>query len=373
MNWILPDADPSGLPAAAWLLQALLVFTFAVHVVVMNVALGGGAVSAATLLLGRSRTRRGDGEGALRCQALAHEVVSLLPVASAFTITTGVAPLLFLQVLYGQLFYSSSVLMAWPWLAIVPLLLVGYYAHYGLSFALTANETDKGGVAWLRRMAPAIASIGFALFVIVGFTFTNNMTLMLRPDRFAALYAASDAGLHTNVGDLWVWPRFAHMLVGALAVAGLVIGLVGRARERRGGVYGGWIAGVGSRLFVGATLLQVVVGILLFLSLPTIVRRIFLQGGPETMVIATALVFAIIALLSVRRSVVAAAIALVVTIADMAIVRDMVRRLTLVPYFSVDELAVRPQTTVMVVFLVLLVAGLATVTWMVRAVGRSRQ
>ena len=37
-------------------------------------------------------------------------LVSLLPAGVSFTVTTGVAPLLFVQLLYGQMFYAATVL-----------------------------------------------------------------------------------------------------------------------------------------------------------------------------------------------------------------------------------------------------------------------
>ena len=44
------------------------------------------------------------------------------------------APLLFVQVLYGRLFLTSSVLMAWWWLAVVPLVILAYSGAYLLAF-----------------------------------------------------------------------------------------------------------------------------------------------------------------------------------------------------------------------------------------------
>lgn len=38
----LPSLDPIPLPAPVWLLSALLLLTFALHVVPMTMALGGG-------------------------------------------------------------------------------------------------------------------------------------------------------------------------------------------------------------------------------------------------------------------------------------------------------------------------------------------
>src|SRR5262245_50672909 len=118
---VIPDADPAGLPAPVWLLKLLLVVTFALHLVPMNLALGGGMVAVWSSL--RARGRAGaDAAEADSHRALAAGLAKLLPVATAFTITLGIAPLLFLQVLYGQLFYTSSVLMAWSWLAVIVLL-----------------------------------------------------------------------------------------------------------------------------------------------------------------------------------------------------------------------------------------------------------
>lgn len=355
MNWILPDPDPTGLPAAVWLLQALLVFTFVLHVIVMNVALGGGVTIA--FAGWRARLAR-SADAAERHRVLASSLARLLPVSMAFAITTGVAPLLFLQVLYGQLFYSSSVLMAWWWLLVVPLLLVAYYGYYGVSH-LVRQSGD------IPRLAVRLAVASAVLMVVIAFIFTNNMTLMLRPDRFGAMYGASDLGLHLDTGDRWIWPRLLHILVGAMAVTGLTIGLVGRWRQRRDLPHGEWMAVAGTRLFIGATLVQFAVGAWQFLWLPPMVEKIFLQGGPETMVLASGIAFAVIAMISAPQSVVASAVALAVTIADMAVVRDMVRRLTLVPYFSPSDLTVHPQMAVTVAFLVLLLAGVATVAWMV--------
>ena len=387
MSWILPDPDPSGLPAAVWLLEFLLVFTFILHVLVMNVALGGGLVSGWATWRARRWGRRGSSVQEVRYRAVAGSLAKLLPVSTAFAITTGVAPLLFVQVLYGQLFYSSSVLMAWPWLAVVALLLVGYYGYYGLSFVLGGTEAGRPG-AITTPAAGAVEGAGPSatpastlllaagsglVFVAIALIFTNNMTLMLRPDRFGALYGASDAGLHANLGDPWVWPRFLHVVVGSLAVTGIVMGLVGRLRTWSDPALGPWITALGARLFILATLVQLAVGAWLLFSLPHVVRDVVLTGGPELMLLVTGVGFALLAVLVVRRSVVLALVPLVVTIVDMAIVRHQVRTLTLVPYFSVDSMAVNAQTGVFILFAVLLVAGLAVVSWMVWRLAAARR
>ena len=356
MNWILPDPDPFGLPLAPWAIQALLLLTFTLHVIVMNVVVAGGPVALWAIWRGRSAKLRGTARAG-QYHALAAGLAGLQPVAVAFTITTGVAPLLFVQVLYGQLFYTSSVLMAWIWLSVVPLLVVGYYACYGLSFSM--NGQDARLARWL--------ALGASLaFVLVAFIYTNNMTLMLQPARFRGLYLASDAGLHANLADWTLWPRFLHVVVGASAVTGVVVAWFGRARSRLDAVTGAWLARFGMRLFGLATLVQLAVGAWFVLAQPEPVRRVLLGGGPDSMLLAVGIILALMAIPLVRLNMFLGAVALVVVIADMVVVRHRVRTLTLAPYFQLDTLAVNPQTGVFLLFVVLLVAGLLTVAWMVR-------
>ncbi|HEY4644318.1 MAG TPA: hypothetical protein VIH68_06335, partial [Bacteroidota bacterium] len=124
---VVPDADPLGLPAPFWFLKALLILTFVLHVIPMNFALGGGFIAAASHFIGRK------GRAAYHLM-LSRSLSRMLPIAIAFTITLGVAPLLFLQVLYGQYFYTSSIFLAWPWLTVILLLLLSYYGFYLYAF-----------------------------------------------------------------------------------------------------------------------------------------------------------------------------------------------------------------------------------------------
>jgi hypothetical protein len=343
---ILAEADPTGLPAAVWLLKFLLVFTFILHLFFMNVVLGGGLV----YLWATWRGRRG---GAY--PALAHAIGRALPVATAFAITTGVAPLLFTQLLYGQLFYTSSVLMAWPWLGVVALLLAGYYVNYGIFGSCPAT---------IRAVSLGILSV--LLFAAIGFLFTNNMTLMLRPEQHAPLYFASDAGLHTNMADAWVWPRFAHMLVGSLAVTGLFVAWIARVRNGLDPASAAWIGRCGTRLFMGATLVEFPVGVGFFFALPRPVKDVFLGGRtPDALLVVAGAAFALAAVAIVRRSLLVGTCATVVALADMAVVRHRVRAVLLEPYFQPDSLPVVPQTGAFVLFAALLVVGLGIAGWMI--------
>src|SRR5512135_825902 len=120
----IPAADPMPLPAPVWLLKSLLLLTFFLHLLFMSGTVGGAVVAVTSAI---------RGETDKKCAMLARRLVGILPVLMAFTITLGVAALLFVQVLYGQMLYASSILMGVAWMALIPMLIVGYYGLYWAS------------------------------------------------------------------------------------------------------------------------------------------------------------------------------------------------------------------------------------------------
>ncbi len=108
---LVPVADPVPLPAPYWLLKTLLLVTFTLHILAMNCMLGSAIIAAV------ARFRRRSVDNA----RLAVDLGKRIPTFLAATVTIGIAPLLFVQVLYGQFFYTSTVLIAWPWLTVVAL------------------------------------------------------------------------------------------------------------------------------------------------------------------------------------------------------------------------------------------------------------
>lgn len=354
MTLPIPAPDPIPLPASGSLLEILLVGTFALHLIPMNLVLGGGILALWSAFRAHGHPHH---------VRLARWWAGLFPVAVALTITTGVAPLLFLQVLYGPFFFSSSILMAWPWLAVVALLLLAYYGFYWYSL-----QFETLG----RRGAPVVAgSVGCV--IAIGFLFTNNLVLMLQPEKWRALYVTGWPGVAWNASDPTVLPRFLHLFVGALAVVGLAVLLLGVRRRRSDPDFGQWAIRLGTRWFVGATLAQLLVGPWFLLSLPEPVRRPFLGDRmTESSLLALGIGLGILAILLVLgRRPRGAALALGVTLALMAVVRDRVRAGYLAPYFSPQVLQVEPQTAAAVVFFLVLALGLATVGWMVSRFFRS--
>ncbi len=210
-----PLQDPIPLPAPVWLLKTLHITTLSLHFVAVELLLGGLLVAVVLNLAGRSPESR----------TAAAALSRRLPIVMTFVINLGVPPLLFAQVLYGEAFYTSSVLMGAFWIAVIPLLMLCYWLLYKFSERLEAGRRGwwLGLLAWLT--AGFIARI-----------YSSNMTLMLRPEAWQKMYANSALGAQLPAGDPTLVPRWLFMLGGGLMLAGLwMIYLAGRStlRSRR--------------------------------------------------------------------------------------------------------------------------------------------
>jgi hypothetical protein len=361
----IPALDPLPLPAPSGLLWSLLMLTFFLHLLPMNFVLGGSLIAAMARLRGRDPSRPHH-------RALADWFAKAMPISVAAAVSFGVAPLLFVQTLYGRLFFSSSVLMAWFWFGVIPLLLLAYYGTYLLGF-----RGDR-----LGGFATAVAWIVALFFVAIGFLYSNNMSLMLRPEFFAAKYG-SGSGWHLNLGDATLAPRFLHMLLGALAVAGMAVTHYGLFRLKSDPEFGDWAIRHGTLWFLIPTIFNLLVGAWWLASLPREVMLDFMgRDGAATAILVAGALLGLTTLLlmamwvySPRPKLLArlAGTTLVLTLVAMIFTRDHVRQAMLRRAGVHSNPWVAPQWGPIAVFALLLVAALAVIVWMVAIFARGRK
>jgi hypothetical protein len=364
MTPVIPLADPLPLPAPPGLLWALLQLVFLLHLLATNVVLGGSI-----LALHWRFSRRA--EGAPERAALLAFFTTALPVAVAAAVTLGVAPLLFVQVLYGRLFFTSSILMAWLWLAVVPLVILAYSGAYLLAFRGEA----------LGRRARGVAGLVALLFAAVAFLQVSNATRALRPGTFLETYRASGRGLSLNLADPTFWPRYLHVLLGAVAVAALGAALFGALRRGRDPGLGAWAIRHGTTVFGLATAANVFAGMLLLLAQPKPVLIRLAGGDSRAMtLLAVGILLGVaaagLALLALGarngvRATWALAGLLAATLVVMVLLRDEVRQLALRDAGFEHSAWVVTQWGPLAVFVVLVVAAVATIAWMTRALAAS--
>lgn len=333
---LIPMVDPIPIPGP-WF-DVLLVTTFVAHILFMNVAVGCAAIS----LAGHFGSSGND---------LSRSLSKRMPTILALTINLGVAPLLFLQVVYGQFDYTSSVLMAGYWLAVIGLLLAAYYGLYIYDFKFDA----LGGARTLLLLAT------FGLMLWIGFMFSNNVTLMLRPEKWLD-YFKYDGASFLNLDDPTIYPRYLHFMVGSLAVGGLFVALLGHFKDDEARVI------TGMRWFTHATMLNLAVGVWFLMSLPREIMLRFMGGSlPATIILTAGLLCALGLLwLGLRKLPLHAAILTVLTVIFMAISRHNLRAFFLEPWFSSSSLPITGEYSTLMLFLFFLAVGVPCVIWMVR-------
>ncbi|MCW9049833.1 MAG: hypothetical protein OQK50_05830 [Deltaproteobacteria bacterium] len=337
---------PDAIPVPWGWFYILLMLTFLLHILVMNAMLGGGIIALISSF-------RGGEQNTL----LSKEFGYKWPYTIAFAVNMGVAPLLFVQVLYGQFIYSSSILMAVWWFSIFGLLILAYYAAYIYDFKFEA----------LGSLRIFVLEFSVLILLFVGFLFSNNMTLMLQPEKWQA-YFTGGSGTLLNLSDPSLIPRYLHFVVGSVAVAGLFLALVGHYRFTKSSVDRDALISKGMGYFTYATVIQIFIGIWFLIALPKNIMMVFMGGsGYGTILLLIGIVLAFAALyFGYKQQVAMASVITLITLVIMIFMRDLVRIAYLKPYFQLSDLTVQPEYSPMIFFLVVFAIGLALIGYMLK-------
>ena len=359
-----PAVDPIPLPAPIWLFKVLHNLTFVLHLISVELLLGGLILGLLFAALGRIRQSPPLTHAA---GMLAHR----LPTLMAFVINLGVPPLLFAQVLYGRALYTSSVLIGAFWISVIFLLMASYYGLY-----LAAKRANSQR-PW---SAPGFAAL--LLVLTIAFIYSNNMTLMLRPQAWASMYHASPGGVQLNTADPTLFPRWFFFLAGAFPATGAAMLLLAlktslidenkRALARCGGVAmlgGVAVQGFFAYLAIGAQPQGVMTTVL-----HDALYKPFAFGWVATA--ALALIAGLFAAASARPNTVGgigSALAIFLNAACTVMVRDGIRDVTLrAAGFEVWNRTVVTNWSVVGLFLILFVAALGAIAYLILVVAKAR-
>jgi len=196
--------DPLGIPAHPAIFLILGVLTWALHIVAVHVLLGSSVLAIRGAFSGMDHWRR-----------LASAMVNTAKVAVSVAIVVGVAPLLFVQVIYDPFWYTSNVLSAWWVIGFIVILIVATLAlfiFYAMNYELRTKKTRCPGAM--------IAAI--LLFLVVGFIMHALSVQMLEPDKWLEWYAPNGvidaSGRSIHAYNPW---RFAFFIALSLPVIGI--------------------------------------------------------------------------------------------------------------------------------------------------------
>lgn len=339
----IPSADT--IPVAWGWFQFLLLLTFPLHLLAMNAMVGGLAIAVV------QQFRGGDARS-----RLAHRIAVMLPLVIAFAVNFGVAPLLFLQVLYGHFVYTSSILMGMFWIAVVPILIIAYYGAYLYDFKFRGlGSAGK----WL-----ALAVL--LLLFCIAYFFSNNMLLMTLPERFSEYFQHRDGSLLVS-GQSEFLPRYLHMMAGALGVGGLFVALLGRFRAKETPELAAHAAVVGMRTFFFMTVVNVGLGSWYLISLPRQQMLLFMGRDLSATVcfVLSLLLVAGVLVSSFKQRLAGTLAGTVLLVYLMSFLRSWLRTDLLADYFNLSQLKVDPQYSSLFLFLICLAGGVVCVGWLI--------
>ncbi len=337
---------PDTIPVHWGWFQLLLLFTFYLHILLMNVMLG-------TIMIAFTRhVRRPESS-----PQITKNIADNLPFSIALAVNFGVAPLLFAQVLYGHFIYASSILMAPLWLSIVGILIAAYYGAYLYKFKYNRLADGK------------IILTGFIslMLLIIAFLFCNNFTLMLHPESWHR-YFDRPSGLLLNLDDPTLIPRYLHFVASSLAVAGLAIALYYQYQKQQGNQEVQQWIDHGCNWFGYATFANFAIGFWLFGNLPqgVIVNGTFLGTMFSLCMILGIITGVIAAIHGLRQRLLAALSFLLASIFFMVLTREFLQLAYLKPWFSLADLQVASSYSPLFLFLLFFAGGATLIGWMIK-------
>jgi hypothetical protein len=316
------------LSAPLWLVTTLHLLTLTLHFVAMNFMLGGVIIVLHAAILKRW------GEPALL------SFVRMFPGAMAATVTLGVAPLLFLQLVYPRQVYSAAIVSGWFWLIVIAAVIVAYYALYRASW-----KGEKTGKASKPALVLALAGVAY-----VSIVYSSVFSMSERPNLIHDLYARDQA-----VGDYLL--RWLHMILGAVTVGGFFVGMLGRNEPAT--------YQTGKQFFVVGMVLASLAGMAYLLSLQPILA-VFMQT-PAIWALTVAVLLSLGSLhFFFKKNFCVSGTMLFVSMLGMVYARHTVRLLKLAGQFDPASWRVAPQWSPFLIFLICFVIALAVVAYMLR-------
>jgi hypothetical protein len=243
--------DPMGIPFFPVVFQALMVLIFAFHIMFVNFALGTSFLSAYGYLHKGEHWKR-----------LSKAMVRATTANLSMTILLGIAPLLFVQVIYDPFWYASNMLSAAWAIGFVLILMLAYSLIY--VFYLKRDSRGRGFAAF--------GFTAFALLVLAGVVMHVLGYQFLQPDKWLAWYVKGNA-VDASGGSLHSFqlPRFLHFIVPSFALTGIFLMLYAWYFGKRDDIdkeYVQWAGNLGARMAFFFTVLQAVIGVWWVLSLP---------------------------------------------------------------------------------------------------------
>ncbi len=203
--------DPSGIPFYPAIFQFLLVLTFAMHITMINLVVGSTFVAL-------WEARKGTAYGGRLAKALGR----VITVALSIAIVLGVAPLLFVQVIYDPFWYTANTMSAFWAMLFLVVVTTAFYAGYGfyLGNRKSTPSALKTGWGWLSLAALLCAAVLIHMLSMEQLLPQDWKALVIGPH---GEYATGGGAFHGPAPG-----RLLHFILPSFAVTGVFLMIYGR-------------------------------------------------------------------------------------------------------------------------------------------------
>lgn len=353
--------DPAGAPAHPAIFLILGIVTFALHITAVALMLGTLALSLRGMLVKDDYSRR-----------LAAPLAFTAKVSVAVAIVLGVAPLLFVQVIYDPFWYTSNVLSAVWTIVFLGLLMVGYLALYRFQ---AVNDDGTGHSSPMPQKGAFWLALALIVFVVCGWIIHSVSNQALFPGEFMKWYAPNDVidpsgkGLHYTL-----IPRLLFFFALALPVTGAWLFGMRRYMMSAGCTdwdYIDWIEILAHKVSLAGGIAVLVTGVWWMLALPETMQWFTQSVWPWIGLVPVAYMLAMSAIQKKRRLCIfcnyMAFVMTVVMTLILAILREVLRYGTLMREAGWDAQAYKVNfdwASTAIFFVTFLVVGGAAIAYM---------
>ena len=341
--------DPMGVPFYPIVFQGLGILTFALHICFVNLVIGGAALAA-----------WGHFHADQRWQKLSRTLAKATTINLSIAIVLGVAPLLFVQVIYDPFWYTSNLLSAWWAMIFLAVLILGGLSLYAFYLKRKGGASRAGGFGLLALVCVLCAALIIHVLSMQA----------LQPEKWLGWYVS---GLQMNTAG-WGFhtlqvSRLLHFLVPAFLNTGIFLMLYAwyfRPRQDLDQADLAWAAHLGLRLARYAAVAVALIGIWWLMMVPAE----FGFMTDHSLIAGSLLTVLLIILLFKAQSdpfgyaPIAAALSLL-TILVMSVARESLRMSYLKPFgYAVRDYPVTVDWGSTMLFVATFVAGIGVIAWL---------
>jgi len=267
--------DPAGLPFFPQVFMALSVLTFALHIFTVQLMLGASGVTIWGAFSKNAHARR-----------LGLSMLNVAKISVSVAIVLGVAPLLFVQVIYDPFWYTSNVLSARYVIGFIIVLIFAYLAIYVYYFRNNHAEPEAA------RSCPGAMILSLVLMLFVGSIMHVLTRQMLFPEEWQNWYAPGGvidpSGSNYNAFSPF---RFSFFILMGVSVVGtwlVAMRAYFSVRDDVDGDYLDFVGALGRKLAVWGTVIALVLGAGWMMTLPE--KAAGFAGSPLVWLSAIALI-----------------------------------------------------------------------------------